>query len=401
MIHMTDEIISQIKRNLSGNPELDRDYLVSQLDFYKDHENSYDIIKEISRLIWQSLDFYNEDDGIYSKKTNVSRILDEVIPLIENRDKKAALEKLDSFMSHFDDKYEDQSIHKESDFNSNRSIREIQYMKYDENKLSRSPKSYRNYPEKKSNRVNWRKDVKIHKLENNKKEPSVKTEYHSFLNPLEEILFYHYIGLEEELAFIPFDEPLFDLYYIYGTLLLENDDFSKAEEYLLKALRINPVSSKTILSLADIYKSKTRTYNRFFLYNVDALKFAYKNEDIARAYRNFGFFYVEENQLDIAAAFYDFSLNFNFNKQALAELEYLKSRGISIEMNRKEAERIIESKNIQIGVNPFILDTLRFISADLENRKYYRGALYFYRILYDLTKDNLILAKINSIQNRI
>ena len=40
---MTDEIISQIKRNLSGNPVLDRDYLVSQLDFYKDHENSYDI----------------------------------------------------------------------------------------------------------------------------------------------------------------------------------------------------------------------------------------------------------------------------------------------------------------------------------------------------------------------
>ena len=202
-----------------------------------------------------------------------------------------------------------------------------------------------------------------------------------FLNPLEEILFYQYIGLEKELAYIPFNEPLFDLYYIYGTLLLENDDFAKAEEYLLKALRINPVSSKTILSLADIYKSKTRTYNRFFLYNVDALKFAYKNEDIARAYRNFGFFYVEENQLDIAAVFYDFSLNFDFNRQAFRELEYLKSRGINTEIDRKDAENII--------------------CADLENRKYYRGALYFYRILYDLTKDNHILGKINSIQNRI
>ena len=54
-----------------------------------------------------------------------------------------------------------------------------------------------------------------------------------------------------------------------------------------------------------------------------------------------------------------------------------------------------------MGVNPFILDTLKIICADLENRKYYRGALYFYRILYDLTKDNHILGKINSIQNRI
>ena len=398
---MTEEIINQIKRNLSGNPDLDRDYLVSQLDYYKNHESAYEIIKEISGLIWQSLDFYHEENNEESKKTNVSRILDDVIPLIENRDKKTALEKLENFMSHFEDKYENEEIHKESDFKSNRSITEIQYMRYELNKLSRSPKSY-NLNQKKSNRVNWRKDVKINKMNKaNDEEISVQKEYHSFLNPLEEILFYQYIGLENELEHIPFNEPLFDLYYIYGTLLLENDDFAKAEEYLLKALRINPVSSKTILSLADIYKSKTRTYNRFFLYNVDALKFAYKNEDIARAYRNFGFFYVEENQLDIAAVFYDFSLNFDFNRQAFRELEYLKSRGINTEIDRKDAENVIESKKIQVGVNPFILDTLRIICADLENRKYYRGALYFYRILYDLTKDNHILGKINSIQNRI
>ena len=397
---MTEKIISQIKRNLSGNPDLDRDYLVSQLDYYKNHENAYEIIKEISGLIWQSLDFYIDDDDFKSKNTNVSRILDEVIPLIENRDKKTALEKLDNFMSHFEDKYQNDEIHKESDFKSNRPITEIQYMRYEENKFSRRPKSY-NLKQKKS-RVNWRKDVKINKMSKmDDEETPVLKEYHSFLNPLEEILFYQYIGLEKELDYIPFNEPLFDLYYIYGTLLLENDDFAKAEEYLLKALRINPVSSKTILSLADIYKSKTRTYNRFFLYNVDALKFAYRNKDIARAYRNFGFFYVEENQLDIAAVFYDFSLNFDFDKQAFRELEYIKSRGINTGINRKDAERIIESKNIQVGANPFILDTLKIICADLESRKHYNGALYFYRILYDLTKDNLILAKINSIQNRI
>lgn len=400
MIQMTDEIIKQIKRNLSGNPDLDRDYLVSQLDYYKNHESAYDIIKEISRLIWQSLDFYLDYNDNESKKTNVSRILDEVIPLIANRDKKTALEKLDNFMSYFVDKYEMGNIPKGSDFKSNRPITEIQYMRYEENKLSRSPRNY-NLNQKKS-RVNWKKDVKINRIsEVDSEDNTLLKEYHSFLNPLEEILFYQYIGLRNELEYIPFNEPLFDLYYIYGTLLLENDNFEKAEKYLLKALRINPVSSKTILSLVDIYKSKTRTYNRFFLYNVDALKFAYKNEDIARAYRNFGFFYVEENQLDIAAVFYDFSLNFDFNKQAFRELEYIKSRGFNTEISRKDAERIIESKSIQVGANPFVLDTLKGICADLEYRKNYSGALYFYRILYDLTKDNIVLGKINSIQNRI
>lgn len=401
MIEMTEEIISQIKRNLSGNPDLDRDYLVSQLEFYKNHEYSYEIIKEISKMIWQSLEFYYDENDAKSNKTMVSRILDEVIPYIENKDKETALEKLDSFMDSFRDQYENTGIHKESDFKSNRSINEIQYMRYEENKLSRKPKSYKTYP-KKDKKVNWRKEVKINRMDiNQNDEKSIEKEYHSFLNPLEEILFYQYIGLEKEFEYIPFNEPLFDLYYLYGTLLLDNGDFVKAEEYLLKALRINPVSSKTILSLADIYKSKTRTYNRFFLYNVDALKFAYRNEDIARAYRNFGFFYVEENQLDVAAVFYDFSLNYDFNKQAFRELEYLKSRGINTEIDMKEAKDIIESKNIQVGVNQFILDALKFICIGLEKNNQYRGALYFYRILYDLTKDNQILGRINSIQNMI
>lgn len=225
------------------------------------------------------------------------------------------MERLDDFMNHFEDKYENQSNHKESDLRSNGSIAEIQYIIYEESKLSRSPRSYKIYPKKEDKRGNSRKEVKINRMmDDNSAHDTVEREYHSFLNPLEEILFYHYIGFEHELAYIPFNEPLFDLYYLYGTLLFENDEFAKAEEYLLKALRINPVSAKTILSLADIYKSKTRTYNRFFLYNVDALRFAYRNEDIARAYRNFGFFYVEENQLDIAAVFYDYSLNFDFNR---------------------------------------------------------------------------------------
>ena len=396
---MPEEAINKIKRNLSGNPDLDREYLVSQLEYYKGHESSYEIITEISHLILQSLDFYHSDPED-TKKTMASRILDEVIPLVENREKKEALAKLDKYMESFVDKYENVEDHKESDFNSNRSIREIQYIRYRENKLADNPKSFRVSP-KKDRRVNWRKEVKIKKSNHNPSKENPEKEYHSFLNPLEEILFYQYIGLKKELGYIPFNEPLFDLYYLYGTLLFEFDYFGKSEEYLLKALRINPVSSKTILALADIYKSKTRTYNRFFLYNVDALKFAYTNKDIARAYRNFGFFYVEENQLDVAAAFYDFSLNFEFNKQVLKELEYLKSRGVNTKIDTEEAKRIIESKNIQVGVNDFVLDALKFICFDLDNKKYTSQALYFYRILYDLTKDNRVLGRINALQTKI
>ena len=82
-------------------------------------------------------------------------------------------------------------------------------------------------------------------------------------------------------------------------------------------------------------------------------------------------------------------------------MEYLKSRGIDTETDDAKIREVIESKNIQLGANPFILDTLNFISIGLERKRYYRSALYFYRILYDLTKDNQVLGKINSIQNKL
>ncbi|MBO7443696.1 MAG: hypothetical protein J6T69_02620, partial [Methanobrevibacter sp.] len=52
---MIEEIISQIKRNLSGNPDLDRDYLISQLDYYQNHEYSYEIIKEIKKEYFEKI----------------------------------------------------------------------------------------------------------------------------------------------------------------------------------------------------------------------------------------------------------------------------------------------------------------------------------------------------------
>ena len=177
-------------------------------NFKKKNDFSYEtigltpeIIKEISKMIWQSLEIYYNENDYGSNGNMVSRILNEVIPYIENDDKKTALLKLDSIMGSFTDKYENMESHKESDFQSNRSISEIQYMRYEENKLSRNPKSYRTSP-KKERKVNWRKEIKINKMDKEESKAIVDKEYHSFLNPLEEMLFYQYIGLKKELAYI-------------------------------------------------------------------------------------------------------------------------------------------------------------------------------------------------------
>ena len=47
------------------------------------------------------------------------------------------------------------------------------------------------------------------------------SEYHYFTNHLEEIIFRKYIGTKKELRYIPDNQPLLDLYYVYGFLLLK------------------------------------------------------------------------------------------------------------------------------------------------------------------------------------
>ena len=226
---MCQKIIEDIKRNLGPNNDLNRKYLISQIDIYKTHENSTEIVKEISKMIWECLTPEEQEEfvRIIEEENPIREILIETEFYIQNYDYDTALEKIDTF-------------------------------------LKNRPNFYEN---------------------------DEKNEFHSFSNPLEELIFNEFIGCEKELIIIPEDEPLEDLFFAYGFLLRNASRLDEAETALKEALRINPVSARVILELCDIYKMKTPTFNKFYFYNMDALKYAYSGEDLARIYNNLGFFY--------------------------------------------------------------------------------------------------------------
>ena len=424
---MYNEIVENIQRNLGGNSDLDKDYLVSQLDFYKNHEYAPQIAKEISRLFWECLspseaDFLNRSH----EKNEILKTFDDVVELIENNDKKSALNLLDRFFDTFMDKYsnsEDYQYH--SFINPLEELIFYNYIGFNSEKLEAysTEKDEKSAIEKTSNTPFERRNV--HKLGNydhngiddpiayRRKQRKSKgfqgkkviirksnDESPSKIKGNDEADQNNETG-RKPLKLIPYSEPLFDLYYIYGSLLAGVNRFDEAEVYLKKALKINPISSKALLELADIYKLRTVTFNRFFLLNMEALKYAYSLKDMARAYRNIAYYYLEEYNLEVASVFYNHSLKFDNNANAVKELDYISKRGIDIEVDDEEAKKIIKSKNVQLDVNPFILDALETLSFYFESKGFYNQALYFYRIMYDLTNDNLVLGRINSIQNRI
>ncbi|MDO5831923.1 hypothetical protein [Methanobrevibacter sp.] len=330
---MYEDIINEIKANLGENKDLNRKYLSGQIDKYKDHPYNKEIIREVSRMLWDCLseEEKNEFKEISDNENPIMDILNDVSYDIEVGDYKTALSKLDEFMVGFYPMFEDDKV----------------------------------------------------------------SEYHFFTNPLEEILFNTYIGAEKEVRFIPDNQPLLDLYYLYGFLLFEDNQLEKAETYLKKAVKINPVSSRVILELSEIYKMHTYTLNKYYMHVTDALKYAYYPNDIARCYRQLGYYYIEENQLKTALALYKYSMEYDLSPLAYREILYIQSKDKNLDLSLDECIETIEKKNIQIGPTPLILETLTSLSQEYETNRLYDQAIYFYKLLYSLTKDEKLLEKIN------
>lgn len=336
---MYKEIINKIKSNLGENPDLNRQYLSSQIEVYKDHPYNKEIIKEISRMMWDCLSDEEKREFIeVSERENpVMDILNDIYYDIENGNYEKPLEKLDKFMETFPEMFEDDKV----------------------------------------------------------------SEYHYFTNPLEELIFRKYVGLKKELRYIPDNQPLLDLYYVYGFLLLESKQYDRAEEYLKKAIGINPVSARIILELTEIYKVHTYTLNECFIRTSDALKYSYYPQDIARCYRNLGYYYVEENDLKTAIALYIYSMEYEASPLAYAEIKFIQSKTGNMELSLNECIDIIEGKNIQVGPNPFILDTLDEFIREYEKNKLYNQLLYFLELRFDLKNDVETLGKINDTRERL
>jgi len=336
---MYEEIINKIKSNLGENQDLNKQYLSSQIEKYADHPYNKEIIKEISRMMWNCLSDEEKQEyiAVSERENPVMDILNDIYYDIENGNYEKPLEKLDKFMETFPEMFEDDKV----------------------------------------------------------------SEYHYFTNPLEELIFRKYIGLKKELRYIPDNQPLLDLYYVYGFLLLESKQYDKAEKYLKKAIGINPVSARIILELTEIYKVHTYTMNECFIRTSDALKYSYYPQDIARCYRNLGYYYVEENDLKTALALYIYSMEYEASPLAYAEIKFIQSKTGNIELSLNECIEIIEGKNIQIGPNPFILDTLDEFIMEYEKNKLYNQLLYFLELKFDLKNDAETLGKINATRKKL
>jgi len=341
-----DEIMTKITSGLKNEAEEDLKYLMKQMDVYKDHEYSKEIHRAIGRIIY------------------------EICP--------------DDMKSMFDKELNNYN------FGIEKTLEEADFLMYKGNfdKALQIMESLINNIEER----NWYQDDE-------------KSEYHCFNNILEEILYKELFHPSKDLRQIP--ENFTVAYYKYGVILFELKNYNKAKEVLEKANKYNPVDVKILFELSEIYKMN-KNWEEYIKINNKCLEYSYSSKNIARCYRNIGFYSIEQNDFDAAINFFFLSLDFDQeNKIAQSELMYI-SEITDKKITKPKSEEIIEllnNKNIQIGANRLVLSIAHYIAKEaLKNKDVYM-AKYFTEILYDLTEDedfkktieelNILIKKMN------
>lgn len=321
-----DTIIKSITSGLTGNAEHDIKYLQDQCEKYKDHEYGKEIMRACGRMIF---DLLPQD-----KKDMLNLALDN--------DNNAIEETL-----------------KEIRFN----IQERDY--------------------KKALKISKTLVKNIEKM--NMYQNDAVSEYYCFNNIFEELLFKHYNKPEKNVRYsnIPYSK----IYFTYANLLFEFKKYKEAQEYLEKAIRWNPMDCNLQFEYAEIYKC-TKNYDKFFELTKNCFKCVYNSADLARCYRNLGYYFIEKGLYTVAIGCYMLSIQYDETVIAQSQLYYIHTKAPNCKRpDMKEMQVFSERYKFPIGPYDDVLSlALTYGQKMLEDGRV-DFAIFFLEIFYELTGD--------------
>lgn len=180
------------------------------------------------------------------------------------------------------------------------------------------------------------------------------SEYHCFKEPMEEALYAQYNKSGKDIRHSTVDYAT--MYSTYGSVLLELKRPEEAEVALKKAMRWNPVNAMIAFEHAETFKAQG-LIEEFKECTMDEFKYAYRPQDLARCYRNLGYYYVEKKDYETAVCCLLFSTIFGKNDMAQSELYYI-SQVFEKNYNptKEELDSHFAAEGIQKGPARDVLD---------------------------------------------
>ncbi len=213
------------------------------------------------------------------------------------------------------------------------------------------------------------------------------SEYHCFNEFFEEVLYRMNAKPARDLrqATYPFDE----IYTLYGSLLIDLQRPKDAETALAKAMKWNPSDARIAFEHAETYKIRG-DMESFFKLTINIFKCAFRPKQVARCFRNLGFYFIEKELWEEAVACFTMSLQFDKESTlAMSELYYIQQKaGRTIPTpGLEQLKKYAEKYGFPVGADPDVLGLSFAYGKHFAEQGDAAGARYCWQITYDLTDD--------------
>lgn len=334
-----DTIMKEITSGLSGDPKTDIAYLQEQMENYKEHEYSKEIIRACGRLLYEAMpdDMKAElADAIDKDGKGFDAALEEIRFCIYKKELDKALRLMQALV----DKYEKLDMYADDEVSA----------------------------------------------------------YFDFSEFFEEILFKQINNPEKDVrrAQIGYSE----MYLLYGSLLFELKRYDDAEEVLRKAMRWNPSSARIAFEHAETYKVRGMM-DEYVNATRDIFKIAFRPADLARCYRNMGYYFVEKGEYQTAVCCEIFSLQFDKSDMVQSELYYISTQDktVNIDPDIEMIKKCFAVIDIPFGPDDDIIGMAYQLTKIWMERKDKEGAEYFLSIILGFFENKELLDMLEEIKN--
>lgn len=201
------------------------------------------------------------------------------------------------------------------------------------------------------------------------------------------------------------EEPLNRLYAMYGSVLLELGELDRAQEALEVAMDWNPMSADIAFEYTEVFKQK-KDLEAMKRRTIAIFPIAYKRREIARCYRNLGYYFVEKQMWDEAVGTYLLSMTFaeaEGRYSAEQELKYIydETQGEATRPSLGAMRSYGEKYGFPIGPDVKIIETAMLYGKTMLANKKYQHAAYFLDIAYKLTESKELKALLDGINKKL
>lgn len=229
--------------------------------------------------------------------------------------------------------------------------------------------------------------------------------YYSFNHVIESYYYSYFMKDDSELNYA--FHNINDYYRLLGFVFMHLERFDDAIMAYNKSLVFNPVDLDTYFQLGELYKKQAnlRALKKvsFELYN-----FCCSRATIAHFYRNLGFYYLENQKPDLAMALYIYSNIFYETKQAVSELNFLKTSlnltdeyEAALRNDIKGLQKLLEDNGIPTGPNPDTIGITYRVGQLEYNSFRFENAYDCFAMVYDLTLDEDVKKEMERIESKL